>query len=276
MSQILPQTWQRELFRQTIEPVFSRVLHSIWLVIQHVREMIMIRAKSLAKPLVFPKGFRSNVKPAIHGSVIILLYYMLMKAGTITNFLDYLANINTQRVLASVVTEQTGFARSVDQSLMPLNKTLQTIGDNDQDQQVKLFLTFYFGSIPDNAKVNNAKLNFQCALEGDISGFGNLSLHMVEFDGYSEEVFNSFPPANNNNFRTKIYFDDNAPLLSGCNSDQDIAFSSKGLAQMVESHKRDGKINLVLYFEDKSILPNRQADGIKIVTAPQLHVSYKP
>ena len=276
MSHLPSQTWQREPFRQTIAPVFSHVLHSIWPVIQHVREMIMIRVKSLAKPLVFPKGFRSNIKPAINWGVIVLLYSTLMKAGTITNISEYLANINTQRILASIVTDQSGYARSVDQSLMPLNKTLQTIGDNDQDQQVKLFLTFYFGSIPDNAKVNHAKLNFQCALEGDITGFGNLSLHVVEYDGYSEEVFNSFPPANNNHFGTKIYFDDNTPLLSGCNSDQDIAFSSKGLAQMVESHKRDGKINLVLYFEDNSVLPNGQADGIKIVTTPQLHVSFKP
>ena len=60
MSQITPQTWQREPFRQTIAPVFSCVLHSIWPVIQHVHEMTMVRVKSLAKPLVFPKGFRSN------------------------------------------------------------------------------------------------------------------------------------------------------------------------------------------------------------------------
>jgi len=113
-------------------------------------------------------------------------------------------------------------------------------------------------------------------LEGDISGFGDLSLHMVEFDSYSEGVFNSFPPAYNNHFNTKIYFDANSTILTGCNSDQDIAFSSYGLAQMVESHKRDGKINLVLYFEDNSILANRQADGLKIVTTPQLQVSFKP
>jgi hypothetical protein len=43
---------------------------------------------------------------------------------------------------------------------------------------------------------------------------------------------------------------------------------------MVASHKRDGKINLVLYFQDNSILANRQADGIKLVTPPQLHVSF--
>jgi hypothetical protein len=273
MSQIPPQTWQREPFSQTIAPVSTRVLHSIWPVIQRIHEIFMIRVKILAKPLVFPKGFRSNVKAAITGGVFILLYSMLIKSGAITDISD----INkTQRVLASVVTEQSGYARSVDQSLMPLNKSLQTIGDDDQDQQVKLFLTFYFGSIPDSAKVNNAKLTFQCALEGDISGFGDLSLHMVEFNGYSEGIFNSFPLVNNNNYRARLYLDDNTPLLSECNSDQSIAFSSVGLAQMVESHKRDGKINLVLYFEDNSILANHQADGIKIVTTPQLHVSFSP
>ncbi len=276
MSQITPQTWPRVPFRQTITPVFSRVSHAIWPAIRHVRELIMAWVKSLARPLAIPEGFRSNIKPAINGCVIVLLYSMLTKAGTIANISEYLANLNTQRILASVVTEQSGYARSVDRSLAPLSKTVQMVGDDDQDKQVKLFLTFYFGSIPDKAKVTDAKLTFQCALGGDISGFGDLSLHMVEFDGYSEGIFNRLAPADNNHFRTKIYFDDNATLRSGCNTGRDIAFESKGLAQMVESHRRDGKISLVLYFEDKSVLANRQADGIKIVTTPQLHVAYQP
>jgi hypothetical protein len=274
MSQIPPQTWQREPYRQTIAPVSTRVLHSIWPVIQRIREIFMVRVKSLAKPVVFPKGFRSNVKAAIIGGVIVMLYSMLIKAGTITDIPEML---KTQRVQASVVTEQSGYARSVDQSLMPLNKTLQTIGDDDQDQQVKLFLTYYFGSIPDSAKVSNARLTFQCTLEGDISGFGDLSLHMVAFDGYSESVFNSFPQGTmNNNMHARLYFVDNTILLSGCKSGQTVAFAHEGLAQMVESHRRDGKINLVLYFEQNSILSNHKADGIKIVTTPQLHVSFIP
>jgi hypothetical protein len=274
MSQIPSQTWRREPFRQTIAPVSTRVLHSISPVIQRVREIFLILVKPLAKPLVFPKGFRSNIKAAIIGGVIILLYSMLIKAGMITDIPEM---IKTQRIQASVVTEQSGYARSVDQSLMPLNKTIQTIGDDDQDQQVKLFLTFYFGNIPDNAKVSNARLTFQCTLEGDISGFGNLSLHMVAFDGYSESVFNSFPQDNmNNHTGVKLYFVDNMPLLSGCKPGQTVAFANEGLAEMVESHKRDGKINLVLYFEENSIQANHKADGIKIVTTPQLHVSYIP
>lgn len=273
MSQIPSQTWPRESFRHTVAPVSTRIAHILWLVIQRVREIFILRVNILAKPWVSLQVIRTNVKAAAIAGVIVFLYSMLMKAGSITTILE---NITTQRLLASVVAAQSGYARSVDHSLVPLNDTLQTVGDDVQDQQVKLFLTFNFSSIPESAKITNAQLTFQCALAGDISGFGDLSLHLVEFNGYSETVFDSFPPANKDNFRARIYFEDNLPLRTQCNTNQPIAFSNAGLAQMVASRLRDGKINLVLYFAEDSVLPNRRADGIKMVTPPQLQVSFIP
>ena len=272
MRQMQPQAWQREPFRQALAPFSSRILHFIESAIQSVRKMIMFREVILAKPSVISDKFRSDIKTAILAGIIVMLGRAIIAAGLITAIPEMLG---TRQVQAKVVTRQSGYATSVDKSLVPLNNSLQMIGDDDQDRQVKLFLTYNFGSIPEYAKISRARLSFKCTLKGDISGFGDLSVHRVAFDDYSEGIFDSFPVDNmTNNIRARIFLVGNAPILSGCNADQTIDFSNEALAQIVESQKGDGKINLVVYFEDKSILANQQADGIQIDTLPQLDVSY--
>jgi hypothetical protein len=237
-------------------------------------KFIIFLFRLVAKPFVVFAGFSSEVKAAIIGGIFLLLYGILNEAGVIS---DLAKMIKTRHEIAFLQIEQSGFARNIDESLISLDNRYFIVGDDSQDQQVKLFLTFYIGDIPRNAIITDAKLSFQCSLDGDIAGFGDLSLLLALFNDYSKNVFNQhspdyyFSPAS-----TRLYFPKNSALYSSCTSGKTLYFSGEGIKEIINTQKQYSQINFVVFFNGNSQLDNKKSDGMKILEHPQLEIWFTP
>lgn len=255
------------------KPWMSMVLHCLAF-LRTILKFSFTFLMSLFRPLLKSiKSWSPSVKAAVIAGMLVLLSAFLKEMGTISTIVKY---FKTEHIEIRADTKRSGAVVEKEDYMLTFKQAESIcVGDDPNDQQLRVFLQFYTGGLPRNISVLKAHLIIPFSLVGDISDLGSFTLGQAYYT-YKEGTFIHPSYDYQTDIATTFFFDENRVLYDHNRKSRPLVFSSISHAVDIMLRGSPTEIQFVLYFDNVTVSSNGRKDAVVFDEVPMLKISYVP